>query len=204
MVERLMNTKIKQIQTDWGGEFHPLNTFFHKHGIIHRISYPHTHQQEGCVERKHRHIIDTSLALLAESHVPKTFWDEACQTSCYLINRLPTPILQNISPFQKLFNHSPDSNFLRIFNCACFPNLRPYNQHKFDFRSKECVFLGYSRNLKGYKCFHIPTARMYISRDVVFHAKILSLFFSFIDIYSKFAGFLYLITILLNTTSLPN
>jgi len=57
-----------------------LNTFFHKLGIIHRVSCPHTHQQQGCVERKHRHIINTTLALLAESHVPKTFWDEACQT----------------------------------------------------------------------------------------------------------------------------
>jgi hypothetical protein len=73
MVECLFNTKIKQIQTDWGGEFRPLNTFFHKHGIIHRISCPHTHQQQGCVEHKQRHIIDTSLALLAESHIPKAF-----------------------------------------------------------------------------------------------------------------------------------
>jgi hypothetical protein len=183
MVERLFNTKIKQIQTDWGGEFRPLNTFFHKHGILNHISCPHTHRQQGCVERKHRYIIDTSLALLAESHVPKTFWDEACQTSCYLINQLPTPALENLSPSQKLFNHNPNYNLLRIFGCACFPNLRPYNQHKFDFRSKECVFLGYSRNHKGYKCFHIPTARMYISRDVVFHEHSF-LFFSFITIYS--------------------
>jgi hypothetical protein len=38
----------------------------------------------------------------------------------------------NISHFQKLFNRSPDYNFLRIFGCACFPNLHPYNQHEFD------------------------------------------------------------------------
>jgi hypothetical protein len=81
MVERLFNTKIQQVQTNWGREFRSLNTFFHKFGIIHRVSCPHTHQQQGCVERKHRHIIDTTLALLAESHVPKPFWDEACQTS---------------------------------------------------------------------------------------------------------------------------
>jgi hypothetical protein len=82
MVERLFNTKTKQVQTDWGGEFRSLTTFFHKLGIVHRVSCPHTHQQQGCVERKHRHIIDTSLALLADSNVPKTFWDEACQASC--------------------------------------------------------------------------------------------------------------------------
>jgi hypothetical protein len=144
MVKRLFNTKILQVQTDWGGEFRSLNTFFHKLGIIHRVSCPHTHQQQGCVERKHRHIIDTTLALLAESHVPKRFWDEACQTSCYLINCLPTPTLQHKSLFQKLLNHSLDYKFLKFFGCACFPNLRPYNQHKFEFRSQECVFLGYS------------------------------------------------------------
>jgi hypothetical protein len=72
--------------------------------------------------------IDTSLALLAKSNVPKTCWDEACQTSCYLINRLPTPVLQNNSPFQKLFRRSPNYKFLRIFGCACFPNLCPNNQ----------------------------------------------------------------------------
>jgi transposase InsO family protein len=105
MVERLFNTKIKQIQTNWGGEFRSLTTFFHRLGIVHCVSCPHTHQQQGYVERKHRHIIDTNLALLAKSHVPKTFWDEACQTSCYLINRLPTTVLQNSQSRLQVFKN---------------------------------------------------------------------------------------------------
>jgi hypothetical protein len=99
------------------------STHFQSIGIIHRLSYPHTHQQEGCAERKHGHLIDTTLALLVESNLPTTFWDEACLTSCYLLNRLPTPLLKNKSPFQKLFNRTPDYTFLKIFGCACFPNL---------------------------------------------------------------------------------
>jgi len=35
--------------------------------------------------------------------------------------------------------------------------------------SKEYVFLSYNPNHKGYKCYHIESGRMYISRDVVFH-----------------------------------
>jgi hypothetical protein len=81
----------------------------------------------------------------------------------------PQSVLQKKSHFQKLFRRSPDYKFLCIFGCVRFPNLRPYNQHKFDFHSKECVFLGYSSNHKGYKCYHIPTFSMYISRDVIFH-----------------------------------
>jgi hypothetical protein len=83
-----------------------------------------------------------------------------CLTSCYLINRLPTPLLHNKSPFEKLFHSAPDYNFLKVFGCACFPNLRPFNSHKFSPRSKECVFLGYSTHHKGYKCLHIESGRM--------------------------------------------
>jgi hypothetical protein len=53
-------------------------------------------------------------------------------------------------------------------SCACWPNLRPYNNHKLAFRSKKCVFLGYSNLHKGFKCLDIPTGRIYISRDVIF------------------------------------
>ncbi len=43
-----------------------------------------------------------------------------------------------------------------------------YNTHKFDFRSKLCVFLGYSLHHIGYRCLHIPSDRVYISKNVIF------------------------------------
>jgi hypothetical protein len=55
-----------------------------------------------------------------------------------------------------------------VFGCACWPHIRPYNDHKLDFRSKKCVFLGYNSLHKGYKCLHVPSNRTYISRDVIF------------------------------------
>jgi histone deacetylase 1/2 len=67
-----------------------------------------------------------------------------------------------------LLHELPDYTFLKVFGCACCPHLRPYNKHKLEFRSKKCVFLGYSSLHKGYKCLHVPTNRVYISRDVVF------------------------------------
>lgn len=59
-----------------------------------------------------------------------------------------------------------------MFGCACWPNLRPYNAHKLQFRSKRCVFLGYSNLHKGYKCLDIASGRVYISRDVTFDETI--------------------------------
>jgi len=75
MVENFFDRSIKSIQTDGGGEFLALQKFLSTHGISHRKTCPHTHHQNGSVERKHRQIVDTGLALLAHSHVPFVHWD---------------------------------------------------------------------------------------------------------------------------------
>jgi hypothetical protein len=73
---------------------------------------------------------------------------------------------------EKLLKTKPNYDALRTFGCACWPNLRPYNQRKLSFRSKRCVFLGYSPTQKGVKCLDVSTGRIYISRDVVFDENI--------------------------------
>ena len=74
LVENLFSCKLKYFQTDGGGEYSK-NEFQHleKNGIMHRLSSPKTLQQNGVAERKHRHIVDTGLALLAHSHLPFTY-----------------------------------------------------------------------------------------------------------------------------------
>ena len=88
LVERKFNRKIISLQTDWGGEYQKLNSFFQRIGVSHRVSCPHTHQQNGAAERKHRHIVEVGLALLANASMPLKFWDEAFLTAIYLINIL--------------------------------------------------------------------------------------------------------------------
>jgi hypothetical protein len=78
---------------------------------------------------------------------------------------MPSPTLDNTTPLSRLLNITPDYSFLRTFGCACWPSLRKYNSRKLEFRSKMCVFLGYSPMHKGYKCLDRTTGRVYISRD---------------------------------------
>jgi hypothetical protein len=144
------------------------NTFFRSLGITHRVSCPHTHQQNGSAECKHRHIVETGLALLAHAHVPINFWDDAFLTATYLINRMPTRVIDNATPLERLLQTPPNYSMLRVFGCACWPHLRAYNKTKLSFRSKECVFLGYSSLHKGYKCLDRESGRVYVSRDVIF------------------------------------
>ncbi|KAG6392446.1 hypothetical protein SASPL_146665 [Salvia splendens] len=44
------------------------------------------------------------LALLAQSGLPQRHWDDAFLTAAFLINRIPSKVLLNISPFEKLHN----------------------------------------------------------------------------------------------------
>jgi hypothetical protein len=46
--------------------------------------------------------------------------------------------------------------------------LRPYSKHKLLPRSRECVFLGYASNSKGYLCLDIATSRLFVSQHVIF------------------------------------
>jgi len=42
-VERQFSRKIKSVQTDWGGEYHKLNSFFKTIGIHHHLICPYIH-----------------------------------------------------------------------------------------------------------------------------------------------------------------
>lgn len=104
--------------------------------------------------------------------MPLKFRDEAFSIATYLINCLPTRVIDNASPLERLFGVKPNYSLLKACGCACWPHLRPYNSHKLAFRSKQCVFIGYNYHHKGYKCLDISSGRIFILRDVVFDEEV--------------------------------
>ncbi|PKU61722.1 Pentatricopeptide repeat-containing protein [Dendrobium catenatum] len=125
-------------------------------------------EYKGKVLLRRRRVIETTRTLLHAAHLPFRFWAEALQTSNYLINRLPTSALNSKIPYSLLHGRSPNYEHLKCFGCLCFPWLQPYTPHKLTPRSLPCIFLGYSPHHKGYRCFHLPTNKLYISRHVKF------------------------------------
>ena len=169
-VENLFSSTIKAFQADGGGEYanNAFQNVLANHGISFCSSCSNHPKQNGLAERKHWHIVETGLTLLAHAHMPNTYWVDAFNTAVYLINRLPTHVLNYLSPYEKLFQKSPTYDSLRVFGYACFPYLPPYNTNNLQFRSKRCVFLGYSLNHQGYRCLDPSTGRVYLSRHVIF------------------------------------
>lgn len=139
-------------------------------GIQIRVSCPYTSAQNGCVERKHRHLIETGFTMLAQASMPLSFWWYAFQTIVFLINGLPfpSPVLQDKSPMEVLLYSKLDVSSLKIFGSVCYPNLRPYQSHKFDVHSVRCVYLGPSPIHKGHRCL-TTDGKLLISRHVRFN-----------------------------------
>lgn len=81
----------------------PLKQYFQNRGITHRMTCPHTSEQNGLVERKHRHIVETGLTLLAHASMLLKFWPDAFATTVYLINRLPTKVLKFSNRLELLY-----------------------------------------------------------------------------------------------------
>lgn len=117
-----------------------LDFFSSNGGITQQVNYQYTSSQNGVAEHKHRHVIKTVVALFQTAHMPLTFWGEAALTAIYLINRLPTSVLDGATPFYKLFGKHPDYSFLRVFGSSCFPWLRMYITDKLQPRSTLMCF----------------------------------------------------------------
>ena len=104
-MENQFSSRIKSLQSDEGGEFisFQLTSFLKTHGIFHKISCPYTSQQNGLAERKHCHVVEMGLSLIAQSGLSQNYWVELFLTATFLINRLPTPLLNQCSPYYMLF-----------------------------------------------------------------------------------------------------
>lgn len=119
LVSTQFSAKVKMIKTDNGKEF-LMPSYYSSLGIIHQTSCVETPQQNSIVERKHRHLLNVTRTLLFQSYLRKTFWSYALYHSVHLINILPSPVLNNKTPFELLHNTPPTFMDLKIFGCLGF------------------------------------------------------------------------------------
>ena len=143
-------------------------SFMLQNGILHQTSCVDTPSQNRVAKRKNRHL-ETAQALLFQMHVPKHFLVDVVSSACFLINRMPSSVLNWNTPFQTLFPHK--SLFPiepQVFGCTCFIRDVHLDVSKFHPRSLKCIFLGYSRVQKGYKCYFLSLRRCLACADVTF------------------------------------
>ena len=161
---------IKVFRYDNAQEYkaHEFTSILHQFCIVLNSSCAGTSQQNGRAEPKLRHILDVVHATTIAASTPSQFWGETALTSVYTINRCPSPIVHNQTPYDLLFGSSPSYDLLRVFGCVCFVLLQDHERNKLQSRSRLCCFLRYGIGQKGYRCYDPIRKRLRVSRHVVF------------------------------------
>ena len=170
MIETQFSKPIKFFRSDNAQEYkaHEFTSILHQFGIVPHLSCTGTSQQNGRAERKLRHILDVVRATTISAYTPSQFWGEAALTAVYTINRCPSPIVQNQTPYDMLLVSSPSYDLLRVFRCVSFVILHDHERNKLQSRSRLCCLLGYGIGQKGYRCYDPISKRLPVSRHLVF------------------------------------
>lgn len=170
MIDTQFHVKVKKVRSDNGTEFvsDECQQLFLTLGIQHQKCCAYTPQQNGVVERKHRHLLDIARALMFQSKLPLKFWPYSLLAATYILNRLPSSALHWKTPFETLYGNPSYFDKLKPFGCLAYAtNVTPHKD-KFQTRAHKCVFIGYVPRQKGYKLYNLDTNQTMISKDVSF------------------------------------
>ncbi|CAN1157716.1 Retrovirus-related Pol polyprotein from transposon TNT 1-94 [Linum perenne] len=165
------NGTVKVIRSDQGKEF-DMPDFYQEKGIFHERTCVETPQQNSKVKRKHQHILYVARALRFQAKLPLDFWSDCVRHAIFLINRVPTPVLQNKTPYEMLHSKPPSFSDLKVFGSLCYASTLANHRTKFAERARKCVSLGFTPGIKGYRLYDLNSHQVFTSRDVSFYEHI--------------------------------
>ena len=128
-----------------------MESFCTRSGISQEFSTLITPQQNGVVERKNRVIQQMARAMLYNKDVARNLWGEAVNTTCHTVNRVYFRPGTKKTLYELWKGRKPNVKYFRIFGSTCFILKYRENMRKFDSRSDEGIFLGYSSISKAYQ-----------------------------------------------------
>ncbi|MCO5596878.1 hypothetical protein L7F22_050948 [Adiantum nelumboides] len=170
LVEKEIGNKLNKLRSDRGEEFtsSEFADYCKQHGIKCHLTTPHTPQQNGVAERKNRVIVEMARSMIKAIGLSDSFWAKAVNTAMYILNRSYTKAVKDMTPLQAFSGKKPSVSHFKIFESDCYVHVPDASRTKWDAKSQNCIFLGYSEESKGYRLYIPTTKKIVISRDVVF------------------------------------
>ncbi|KAK2997449.1 hypothetical protein RJ639_025454 [Escallonia herrerae] len=168
---RKTGKKLKYFGSDNGMEYkdEEFLQFCKDKGIIRHFSVKRTPEQNGVAERMNKTLLERARCMRLNADLPKSFWAEAVNTACYLINRSPSSAINHRVPEEVWSGKQVNFSAMKFFGCPAYVHLHNEERSKLDPKSKECIFLGYEEGVKGYRLWDPVAKKKVISRDVVFN-----------------------------------
>ena len=106
-------------------------------------------------------------AKLHNKDVARNLWGEAVNTACHTVNWVYFKPGTKKTPYELRKGRMPNVKYFRIFRSTCFILKDKENVRKFDSRSGERIFLGYTSTSKAYQVYNKRTKKVMETKSVV-------------------------------------
>ena len=106
--------------------------------------------------------------MLKSSGLSNSFWVDAISTASYVQNSLPTATLHKKTPYESWHGSKPSVGHSRVFGCLAYVHIPDEKRKKLDDKSKKCIMIRYSLDLKAYRLYDPSAHEIIISRDIIF------------------------------------
>ncbi|GJZ39172.1 putative ribonuclease H-like domain-containing protein, partial [Tanacetum coccineum] len=116
--------------------------------------------QNEVAERRNRTLIEAARTMLADSKLPTTFWAEAVSTACYVQNMVLIVKPHNKTPYELFRGIKPTLSFMKPFGCHVTILNTLDSLGKFDGKSDEGFFVGYSLSSKAFRVYNTRTRKV--------------------------------------------
>ena len=90
-------------------------------------------------------------AMLHNNDVAKDLWGEAVNTACHIVNQVYFRLSTQKTLYELLKGRKLNVKYFKTFGSTCFILKDRENVGKFNTRSDEPIFLGYSSTSKAYR-----------------------------------------------------
>jgi hypothetical protein len=113
-------------------------------------------------------LMEKARSMLSGVGLGQELWAEAVGTTCYLVNRSPSSVLDDKTPHEVWSGNKPSLQHLRVFGFDAYVHVPKENRSKMDKKAEKCIFIDYKDGVKGYNLWNPETKKTVYSRDVVF------------------------------------
>ena len=118
-----------------------------------------------------RSISERARCIKLNAVLEKKFWAKVVGMACYLINMSPRVALDGKVTWEVWTGNEVDYSGLRVFGCPTYAHIAGEERSKLDAKSRQCIYLGYQKGVKGFKLWDMKANKAVISRDLIFDEK---------------------------------
>jgi hypothetical protein len=170
LVENQTGKKIKVFRSDNEGEYtsNEFKYLYKEVGIKRDMTLPFNPRHNGIVERKNQTMVEVARAMLHDHDLPIMIWDEVCNTTVYVQNKIPHNILEEKTHEDEFIGVQLEIGNLRISGCPVYFHVPKEKRKKLEPTGNKGVFVGYNETSKAYQIYILGQRYVEIIWDVRF------------------------------------